>query len=126
MPDTVITGQSGTISFASTSVKISKWALKKSASPINTTDNSSAGFEEFVPAKVVAWTGSFTAFMRKTVTPPAFNSVVAFSGVAESGTTYSGNVIITEEGFDVDTVGGNAVSVNRNFQGTGVLTETHS
>jgi hypothetical protein len=128
MSDTVITGQLGTISFGAvpTPVKITKWSFKKSATPGNVSDNSSAGFEEFVPAKLVNWSGSFAAFMRKTTAPPAFNQVVAFTGVADTGTTYSGSVIITEEGGDVDTISGNAVMVTRNFQGTGVLTETHT
>jgi hypothetical protein len=128
MTGDVITGILGTISFGSTptAVKITKWSLKKSASPINVSDNGSAGFEEFKPAKNIGWTGSFTGFMRVGVTPPAINSIVAFSGVADTGSTYSGNVIITEEGFDVDTVGGNAVQVSRNFTGTGTLTEVHT
>ena len=126
--DVVITGQAGTVSFGTvpTAVKITKWTLKKAAAPINTTDNSSSGFDEFVPAKVVNWTGTFVGFLRKGVTPPAFNQVVAFSGLADTGATYAGNVIINDESMDVDTVGGNAVQLTRSFQGTGTLTETNT
>ena len=127
MDATIITGQKGKVTFGTgtpVEIKITKWSLKKSANPINTSDNGSEGFEDFAPAKLVNWTGSFSGFMRKGTKPPAINTVLDFTGTADTGVTYAGKVIITEEGFDVDTVGGTAVQVNRNYQGTGVLTES--
>ena len=125
--DTVITGEHGTVSFGAvpTAIKLTKFTIKKSAAPINVSDNSSNGFADFVPAKLVEWTGTISGFLRKGVQPPAFNTVVDFTGTTEVGDTYAGKIILSEESTDVDTVGGNAVQVNRNFQGTGVLTETH-
>ena len=120
-----ITGQSGTITFGAVAIKITKWTMKKTASPINVSDNGSGGFSEFKPAKLINWNGTFTGFMRKGVASPPFNAVVAFVGLADTGITYEGSVIIGEEGFEVDTIGGNAVQVSRNFQGSGVLTETN-
>ena len=120
-----ITGQLGTVSFGGATIKITKWTLKKSAAPIDVSDNASSGFHEYKPAKLINWSGTFSGFMRKNTLPPAINTAAAFVGTADTGVTYSGSVLISEEGFDVDTVGGNAVQVNRNYQGSGVLTETN-
>jgi hypothetical protein len=125
-----ITGQNGKVTYGATptAVDLVDFAIKKSAEPVDTTDNGtvSAGYKTYKPAKKVAWSGTINAMLHAGVAEPPFNEIIAFTGTADTGITYTGNIIITGVDTTVNTTDNNATKIAYTFQGTGALAEANS
>ena len=124
-----ITGKNGKITYGNTpgtEVKITTWSIKKTSQPVNTTDNGSGDYEEYKPGKRISWNGSFEGFIKAGDAAVPFNQLIDFEGDADTGINCKGKIIINDEGYTVDVNSGDAVKIQRSFQGSGILTETNT
>lgn len=120
----LITGKNGAVSIGGTPIDITAWSIVKTTTPLNGSDSGSGDWEEFAVGKRADWKGTFEGFMKAGEAAPSFNTEVAFIGTADTGITYNGDIIITEQSTPVDVNNSENVKVSFSFQGTGALTFT--
>jgi hypothetical protein len=126
----VITGENGKVTYGATPtvVDLIDFTIKKAATAVDTTDNSTvaSGFKTFKPGKKIEWNGTINALLKAGVAEPPFNTIISFVGTADTGVTYTGNIIITGVDTTVNTTDNNATKIAYTYQGTGALTEVNS
>lgn len=122
----VISGNDGAISFGGSDYPITEWSIEETGEVSDTTDSSSTTYKDFVAVGFLNWKGKCKAWLKSAATQPAFHSSVAVVLTAKSGTTWTGNCIITNRSFNLKIDSTDAVTIDLSFQGVGVLTPANA
>lgn len=119
-----ISGEDGAATLGGSTINITSWSIEVTGEVIDITDSASTGGDkEFVASGWTSWSGSLEGFVETGDTGETVGAAAAsLILTATSGTTWTGNAIITRKGVTLDVVGAEAVKVSYDFQGTGSLT----
>lgn len=121
-----LSGKDGTVKYGATptELEVTDWSYDKSMEVKEVTDSGSGDGKEYLPDGRYSITGSFSAFVEMSVTPPTFGTEVALQ-LHYDATNYDGfNAIITNESPALQVTGGDAVKKTFSFTATGAITET--
>lgn len=119
-----ISGKDGSVSYDSTTIKITNWSLTKSIATKDVSDSGSTSGKDFIVDGLYEWSGSFEAFIEGGTAQPALGSSATLELIADSNVKWSGSAILTSEGDNLQVVEGDALKATYDFQGTGALTKT--
>lgn len=122
-----IAGHEGTVTIGAAEIYITNFSITVEGDPLNVTDSSCTTWEESIPSGFKRWSGSLEGFVKDGTATNTIGAAAA-EGVftAETGVTWTGNLILTNKTISLQVSGGDAVKVAYNFIGTGALTEANS
>lgn len=121
----IINGSGGGVTFTGVDDDVFEWSINANVGVQNVTSFDDGTDAVFISQGVKEWSGSYQRYIDGAASPWAEspNTTGSATFTAQSGTTYSGTIIVTSVGTPVSKTGG-AIVQTVNFQGTGALTIT--
>lgn len=123
-----ISGEDGALTVeGGTAFLLTEWTVTETGGVQEVTDSGSAGVIERIPNGYLDW--SFTAkgfLIDGTATPTVGGAAAACVFTAKTGTTYTGNAIITSKAIALAVATEEAVTVDITGVGAGALAESNT
>lgn len=122
-----VSGSTGAVSLAAAAIAITMFEFTETSEAKVVTDSTSSQKTERIPGGIVGFVGRFEGWVLDgTVTPVVGAAAAEAILTAETGLTWTGDIIITSKNVVLQIEGGDAVKWSCDFEGDGALVEANA